>query len=155
MANEYVEIDGVRYAAIALTGATDSSGNPAGNLVTANAGNFTPSSIGSTTFTMDGTGQSEAIATGVTKLQVVNTGATTEAIYIGFGASAAEAITNLAITTDGAPEHATNGHYMPSPVDAPAVSPVLNVPAAAIGGYYAVCNAVDSDVQVVIVSQGV
>ena len=125
------------------------------NTILGNGGNFTPSSVGSTSFTMDGTGQSEAIASGVTKLQIANTGVTTEAIYVGFGTTSAAAITQLAITTDGAPEHATNGYYIPSPVDTPSVSPVINVPSAYVGGFYAVCNAVDSDVQNVIVSQGV
>ena len=78
-------------------GTTTSSGEAAGLMVSANGGNFTPSSVGSSSFTMDGTAQGEAIASGVTKLQVVNTGVTTEAIYVSFGTTQVAADTQLAI----------------------------------------------------------
>ena len=132
-------------------GRTTSSGEAAGLMVSANGGNFTPSSVGSSSFTMDGTAQGEAIASGVTKLQVVNTGVTTEAIYVSFGTTQVAADTQLAIAAAAA----TNGYYLPSPVDAPTVSPIINVPAAYVGGFYAIANAVAGDVQDVIVSQGV
>ena len=127
------------------------SGGPS-SITVLNGGLFTPSSVGSSSFTMDNTNtHSETIGTGVKKLQVVNTGATTQAIYIGFGVD--EAAAKVALTW--ATTIATNGHYIPSPVDAPQTNPVINVPAPYIGGAYAVGNAVAGDTQDVIVSQGV
>ena len=137
----------------------DSSGNPVAQGMVGNAAkvnnNFTPSSVGSATLTMDGTAQGGAIATGVTKIQFYNKGAATEDIYVAFGATQAEADGNLTMTTDGVPEKATTGHYIPAVADAGANAlQILTVPPASIGGFYAVANAEDSDVQVVKVSQG-
>ena len=112
---------------------------------------FTPSQYDAK-LTMDGTAQSVALATAATKVFVVNTGATTEDLLFAFGTSAANAESNLNMTTDGAPESATTGHYIPSPADSYG-SVVLGVPSDAT--HYAVANATDSDTQVVWVTQGV
>lgn len=131
-------------------------GTPESSVVVSNGGNFTPTSAGSARLTMDGTAQGGAIGSGVTKLQVYNKGATTEDIYVGFGSTQTEADDNLTMTTDGAPEKATTGHLIPAVADAgSAALQSLNVPSAAIGGFYAVANAEDGDTQVVSISQGV
>jgi hypothetical protein len=115
---------------------------------------FTPSDY-DTDLTMDGTAQGVALASGVKlgggKIHVANRGATTEAIRIAFGTSEVNAESNLNMTTDGAPEHATTGYYLEAVADGPG-SVVLRVPATAT--HYAVANAVDSDTQVVSVTQG-
>ena len=134
---------------------TDSNGDPVLNTVVSNGGNFTPSSAGSARLTMNGTAQGGAIGSGVTKLQIYNKGAATEDIYVAFGATQTEADDNLTFTTDLAPEKATTGHPIPAVADAGANAlQVLNVPSAAIGGFYSVGNAEDSDVQIVIIAQG-
>ena len=106
--------------------------------------------------TMNGTAQAVALASGVSlgdgRIHVVNRGATTEAIRIAFGTSAANAQSNLNMTTDGAPERATTGFYLPSIADSDGWI-ILGVPALAT--HYAVANAVDSDTQVVSITQGV
>lgn len=131
---------------------TTSTGAPAANVVVANGGNFTPSSTGSAVLTMNGTAQSGALSTGVTKLCVYNKGATTEDIYLAFGATALEAEGNLTHSTD----HATTGHLIPNKADMPnAAYQIVNVPSAAYGGYYAVENDTAGDIQVVVISQGV
>ena len=112
---------------------------------------FTPSQYDAD-LTMDGTAQSVALATGTTKLRIVNTGATTEDIRIVFGASASAAETNLTMTTDGAPEHATTGMLIQPEADGVGTV-VIGVPSDAT--HYAVANAVASDTQVVNITQGV
>lgn len=120
-----------------------------------NGGHFMPSSSGSARLTMDGTAQGGALSTGVTAVQVYNKGGATEDIYITFGATQAEADDDLTMTTDGAPEKATTGHLIPAVADVGALAlQVLNVPPAALGGFYAVANAEDSDIQAVVISQG-
>ena len=122
-----------------------------GNAVKVNSSDFTPSSYDAD-LTMDDTAQSGAIATGATKLQFGNLGATTESIRVAFGATASEAEGNLNIAAGAA----TTGYYIPSIADAGAGAFVnLGVPSAALGGFYAVANAVAADTQTVAVNQGV
>ena len=131
---------------------TNTAGDPAINVI-ASGVNFTPTSTGSATLTMDGTAQGGALSTGVTKIQVYNSGATTEGIYIAFGATQAAADDNLG---PFATAIATTGHYIPPVADVGALAlQVLGVPTAAYGGFYAVANSVVGDVQVVQISQGV
>jgi hypothetical protein len=118
---------------------------------------FIPSSYDAD-LTMNGTAQSGALASGVSRgqgvVQFCNLGATTEAIRVAFGTSAADAESNLNFTTDGAPERATTGYYIPAIADAGSgACVVLGVPVEAT--HYAVGNAVDSDTQTVTVCQGV
>ena len=70
---------------------------------------FTPSQYDAD-LTMDGTAQTGAIATGATKIQFVNLGATTEAIRVAFGTSALDAGNNLTIAAAAA----TTGYYIPA-----------------------------------------
>ena len=102
--------------------------------------------------TMDGTAQSVALATGVKqgagRIHVANTGATTEAIRVAFGTSAANAEANLTISAAAA----TTGFYIPAAAEG-GTPTVLGVPANAT--HYAVANAVASDTQVVAITQGV
>lgn len=110
---------------------------------------FTPS-VYSTELTMDGTAQSGALSSGTLKVQFVNLGATTEAIRVAFGTSAADAEGNLNISAAAA----TTGYYIPAATQSPSGHIVtLGVPKAAT--HYAVANAVASDTQTVIVNQGV
>ena len=127
-----------------VTGTVNSSGefNPSGG-----AGGFTPSSYDAD-LTMDGTAQSVALATDATRISVTNRGATTEAIRIAFGTSAANAEANLTIAAAAA----TTGFYLPAIADAEG-SVVLDAPALAT--HYAIANAVASDTQVVSVTQGI
>ena len=111
---------------------------------------FTPSSYDAD-LTMDGTAQSEALATGTRKIKVGNLGATTEAIRVAFGTSALDAEGNL--TIDGT-ARATTGHYIPALADAGSEAfQVLGVPALAT--HYAIANAVALDTQTVTVTQGI
>lgn len=110
---------------------------------------FTPSSY-EDDLTMDGTGQSIAIATGATKLQIANLGATTEAIRVAFGTSSAEAIANLAVATGAA----TTGYYIPAIADAGGGA-VREIGVPTLATHVAICNAVASDTQTVAVNQGV
>ena len=103
--------------------------------------------------TMDGTAQSVALATGVAlgagRVYFANQGATTEAIRVAFGTSAANAEANLNI----AGGLATTGHYIPAAAEGGAQSAqILGVPALAT--HYAIANAVAADTQVVSVTQG-
>lgn len=110
---------------------------------------FTPSSYDST-LTMDGTAQSVALVGGARKLHVANLGATTEAIRVAFGTSAANAEANLTISTGAA----TTGFYISAAADNAANSAViLGIPALAT--HYAVANAVAADTQTVAVTQGI
>lgn len=114
---------------------------------------FTPSSYDAD-LTMDGTAQTGALATGVKLgqgvVQFCNLGATTEAIRVAFGTSAADAGNNLNI----AGSLATTGYYIPAAADAgSAAFVVLGVPLDAT--HYAVANAVLGDTQTVAVNQGV
>ena len=112
-------------------------------------GDFTPSSYDAD-LTMDGTAQTGALATGATKVQFANLGATTEAIRVAFGTSASDAGDNLNIATGAA----TTGYYIPAAADAGGASvAILGVPVTAT--HYAVANAVASDTQTVAVNQGV
>jgi len=112
-------------------------------------GVFTPSSYDAD-LTMDGTAQTGAIATGATKIQFVNLGATTEAIRVAFGTDATDARNNLNVLAGAA----TTGYYIPAEAEGGSQSVVvLGVPAAA--EYYAVANAVATDTQVVAVNQGI
>ena len=138
-------------------GSDDGSGNRLkvplrvhGESVLVNSG-FMPGSY-DPDLTMNGTAQSGAIATGATKLQFCNLGLTTEAIRVAFGSTALEAEGNLNIVAAAA----TTGYYIPSLTDAGAgACVVLVVPTAALGGFYAVANAVALDVQIVAVNQGI
>jgi hypothetical protein len=110
---------------------------------------FTPSSYDHT-LTMDDSAQVEPLATGTTKVKVGNLGATGEPIRVAFGASEQNAEDNLTVDTGAA----TTGHYIPAIADAGSEAfQVLGVPALAT--HFAVCNAVASDTQVVVVTQGV
>jgi hypothetical protein len=110
---------------------------------------FIPSSY-DPDLTMDGTAQSGALATGATKVQFCNLGATTEAIRVAFGSTALIAEANLTIAAAAA----TTGYYIPALADAGSGACVtLTVPSVAT--HYAVANAVATDVQVVTVNQGV
>lgn len=114
---------------------------------------FKPSQY-DTDLTMDGTAQSVALATGVSlgggRVQFSNLGATTEAIRVAFGTSAANAESNLNIAAAAA----TTGHYIGAAADVGAQSSqILGVPDLAT--HYAVANDVAADVQVVSVTQGI
>lgn len=110
---------------------------------------FIPSSY-DTDLTMDGTAQGVAIATGATKIQFANRGATTEAIRVAFGTSELDAEGNLNIAAAAA----TTGYYIPAAADGGSQSViVLGIPAAAT--HYAVANAVAADTQTVSVTQGI
>ena len=104
--------------------------------------------------TMNGTAQSVVLAagvkTGLGSIYVANLGATTEAIRVAFGTSAANAESNLNIAAAAA----TTGHYIPASADAGSQSAqTLGVPALAT--HYAVANAVAADTQAVSVTQGI
>ena len=109
---------------------------------------FTPSQYDAD-LTMNDTAQAVALATGALKVKVVNRGATTEAIRFAFGTSAANAQANLTIVSGAA----TTGDYLPSAADQGDGEMVYGVPALAT--YYAVANALASDVQIVSITQGV
>jgi len=112
-------------------------------------GDFTPSNY-EPDFTMDGTAQSAAIASGASRLRVNNQGGTGEHIRIAFGATAAEAEENLTITTGAA----TTGHFIAANSNGNGtVSEDIGIPANA--GFYAIANAVAGDTQAVSVTQGV
>ena len=115
--------------------------------LTGTTNEFTPSQY-DTDLTMDGTAQSVALATGATKVFVINGGTTGKAIRFAFGTSAANAQANLTIAAAAA----TTGHYIPSPADGYG-SVVLGVPSDAT--HYAVANAVAADTQAVYITQGV
>ena len=129
----------------------DANGNSAQGSAIKTADGFKPSSYDAN-LTMDGTAQSVALASGVAlgagRIHVVNTGATTEAIRVAFGTSAANAEANLTISAAAA----TTGHYIPAIADGVGEA-LLGVPALAT--HYAVANAVASDTQVVAITQGV
>ena len=112
---------------------------------------FKPSSYDAN-LTMDGTAQSVALASGVSlgagRIHVANTGATTEAIRVAFGTSAANAEANLNIAAGAA----TTGYYIAAIADGIGEA-ILGVPELAT--HYAVANAVASDTQVVAITQGV
>ena len=135
-------VDKVVVGTITSSGDFNAGGNVSG---------FTPSSY-DVDLTMNGTAQAVALASGAERIHVVNRGATTEAIRVAFGTSASNAQGNLSMTTDGAPEHATTGYYIPAIADGIGEA-VLGTPALAT--HYAVANAVDSDTQVVSITQGV
>jgi len=110
---------------------------------------FTPSSYDAD-LTMNGTAQTGALATGATKVQFGNLGATTEAIRVAFGTDAADAALNLTIVAAAA----TTGYYIPASAEGGANAfAVLGRPKLAT--HYAVANAVALDVQVVTVTQGI
>jgi len=110
---------------------------------------FTPSSYDAD-LTMNGTAQTGALATGAKKVQFGNLGATTEAIRVVFGESAADAALNLTIVAAAA----TTGYYIPAAAEGGANAfQVLGIPSLAT--HYAVANAVAADVQAVTVTQGI
>ena len=99
---------------------------------------------------MNQTAQSEALATGTEKVQIVNLGATTEDLRIAFGESASAAEANLTHSTN----HATTGYYMLAQAEGGAQSiAVLGVPSTA--KHIAYENATAGDTQNIIVNQGV
>ena len=108
---------------------------------------FKPSQY-DTDLTMDGTAQAVALATSASKIHVANGGITTEAIRVTFGISASNAEANLNI----AGGLATTGYKIVSPADGLGET-ILGVPALAT--HYAVANAVNGDIQVVSVTQGI
>ena len=102
-------------------------------------------------YTMDGTAQGGAVVGGANQLHIFNSGATTEAILVAFGTTQALADAALTLTTDGSPESATTGDlYIPAFAD---VAEVRKVPVPEGALFYSMANAVDSDTNVVIVSQ--
>ncbi len=109
---------------------------------------FIPGSY-DTDLTMDGTAQSVAIADSSLKVKVTNRGVTTEAIRFAFGTSASEAESNLAI----AGGLAVTGDYIASGADTGDGVAFYGVPASAT--HYAVANAVNGDIQVVSITQGI
>ena len=110
---------------------------------------FTPSIYGARV-AMDDSAQSEALATGTTKVQVINLGTTTQDLYVAFGESASAAEANLTHSTN----HATTGHYMLAAAEGGAQSiQVFGV--ATNMTHIAYENATASDTQDVIVNQGV
>ena len=124
--------------------------NSAGYPIRKTISEFVISNYTDTTLTMDNTAQGIALATGATKIQFINTGATTEAIYVAFGTSELDAESNLTHSSD----HATTGYYIGSMADYGAAAiQTLSVPAGST--HYAVENAVAGDVQVVKINQGV
>ena len=108
---------------------------------------FTPSNY-ETDFTMDGTAQSDALAEGVKKLQVVNKGATTEDVRVAFGTSSANAEANLNITTGAA----TQGFWIGAAADGYDADVIIGVPRSAT--HYALANGTAADTQTVSVAQG-
>jgi hypothetical protein len=118
-----------------------------GSVAVVNPDVFTPSQYDAD-LTMDGTAQSVALATGASKLRIVNTGATTEDIRLVFGSSASAAETNLGIAAAAA----TTGMVIQPEADGVGTV-VIGVPSGAT--HYAVANAVASDTQVVNVTQGI
>lgn len=106
--------------------------------------------------TMNGTAKAVEIASGVTRIQFANLGATTEAIRVAFGTTSDHARSNLNMTDDGAPEHATTGYYIPAAAEGESVR-LLGVPAEAT--YFAVANATDGAVAsgtcIVAITQGI
>lgn len=117
-------------------------------VVVENRNEFKPSQY-DTDLTMDGTAQAVALAAGVTKIRVVNRGATTEAIRVAFGTSSSNAQANLTISAAAA----TTGVYIPAGADVGSASvEKLGVPDGHT--HYAVANAVASDTQVVSIDQG-
>lgn len=111
---------------------------------------FTPSAY-DTDLTMEGTAQSVALATGVTRIRITNRGASTEAVRVAFGTSALDAESNLNI----AGALATTGVFLPAVVsttDQSGIVHILGVPALAT--HYAVANAVVDDTPIVSVEQG-
>ncbi len=102
--------------------------------------------------TMNGTAQSVALATGVLKLKVINRGSTTEAIRFALGTSAANAEGKLNMTTNGAPERAVTGDYLPAAADQGDGKEFYGVSEGMT--HYAIANAVDSDTQIVSITQG-
>lgn len=122
-----------------------------GGAAKVNSSDFTPSSYDAD-LTMDGTAQSGAIATGAIKLQFCNLGVTAEPIRVAFGATAVEAEDNLNIAAGAA----TTGYYIPALADAGAgACVILGIATAALGGFYAVANAIAADTQVVAINQGI
>lgn len=100
---------------------------------------------------MDGTSQGAAVVDGANALHVYNAGATTEAVLVAFGTTQVIADTALTLTSDGAPEHATTGYaYVPAFAD---VGKVQKIPIPEGALFYALANAVDSDTNLVVVSQ--
>jgi hypothetical protein len=112
------------------------------------SGGFIPSDY-DTDLTMNGTAQGVVLATGATKVQFANLGATTEAIRVAFGTSELDAEGNLNI----AGGLATTGYYIPAAADAGGASvAVLDAPVGST--HYAVANAVLGDTQTVAITQG-
>lgn len=150
MANPKIRFDGINSDGKAASVYVDVVQNSAGGFsLLSSSGNFIPSQYDSD-LTMNGTAQSVALATGVTAVYFANRGATTEAIRVAFGTSAANAEANLTIAAAAA----TTGHYIGAAADVGSQSAqVLGVPSSAT--HYAVANAVAADVQVVSVTQGV
>ena len=112
---------------------------------------FKPSQY-DTDLTMDDTGQAVALASGVAlgcgRIHVANDGATTESIRVAFGTSSANAIANLNVAAAAA----TTGYKVRALADSNGEA-IIGVPALAT--YYAICNAVAADRQVVSITQGV
>lgn len=136
-----------------VSGEVNSSGVWAESAVS--AAGFKPSQY-DPDLTMDDTAQSVALSTGVKlgkgRVSFTNRGASTEAIRIAFGTSAANAEANLTIDTGAA----TTGYFLPATVsttDQAGNTEILGVPALAT--YYAVANAVASDTQPVSIVQGI
>ena len=113
---------------------------------------FTPSTMYSSVLTMDDTATTNvvAITASTTRIRFCNLGATTEAVYIAFGTSAANASANLTHSTN----HATTGIYLPAAADVGAGS-IIEVGVPALATHFAVENAVAGDTNTVSYMQGV
>ena len=109
---------------------------------------FVPSDYSATVTVVAGTASTGALATGVKKVMFANTSATTLDALVTFGTSAADATTNLAITTVG-----TTGYWIPAAVDSAAGVVVLGVPTTAT--HYAIVNDAGVETPTVRVVQGV
>ena len=109
---------------------------------------FTLSSYSDTALTMDDTAQGVALATGATKIQVTNTGATGLTCQLAFGTTELDAEGNLNIAGGGS----TTGALILPAVDG-AGSYVFGVPALAT--HYAIANTDTGETPVVYIAQGV
>ena len=98
--------------------------------------------------TMDDSVQGVLIRSGQVAVDIYNTGATTEGIYVAFGTSEVDAETNLTLSTD----HATTGYWVPPEGDSAVhCRQRFTVPTGAT--HFAVGNDTASDTQVVRICQ--
>lgn len=113
-----------------------------------NSSVLTLSSYSDTALTMNDTAQGVALATGATKLQVTNTGATGLTCQLAFGTSELDAEGNLNIAGGGS----TTGALILPAVDG-AGSYVFGIPVGST--HYAIANTDTGEAPVVYIAQGV